>query len=103
MNTNHTSQVLARRNPVAMPPIHSAIYVSSENVDLNLNGNMEIDGNDHNMDGTPGPELALPGIGVDDPSDSAFVVNSLKPKIANDILGQGGSPSVKTIADSSDW
>jgi hypothetical protein len=99
----HTSIVTARRTLVTIPDVNSAIYVSSDNIGLDLNGNIDIDGNDHNIDGTPGPQPALPGIAVDDPADSAFIVNSLKPKISNAILGAGGAPSVRTVEDNTDW
>src|SRR5690606_21167526 len=87
MKHKHSSVVTAKRTPITIPPINSAVYVSSDNLTLKLNGNMDINGNDHNMDGTPGPNPALPGIAVDDAADSAFVINELKPKISNAIQG----------------
>ena len=102
-NTNHQTIVTARRQPAVVPPVYGALYVSSNNLALNLKGNLEIDGNDRNVDNSPGPNPPLPGIAVDDPSDSAFVINNLKPKISNDIKGLGGPPSVRTVDDSTDW
>lgn len=99
----HNSIVTARRTQVTIPDVNSAIYVSSDNVSLDLNGNIDISGHDHNIDGTPGPQPSLPGIAVDDPADSAYIVNSLKPKISNAILGAGGAPSVRTVEDNTDW
>jgi hypothetical protein len=100
---SHTSVVKAKREPITMPSINSAIYVSSNNLSLQMSGNnISIDGNDHNTDGSSGPNPPLPGFGVDNPSDSAYVVNNIKPKI-NRIDGQGGSPSVRTINDATDW
>ncbi|MGE5436159.1 MAG: hypothetical protein ACM3O3_02945, partial [Syntrophothermus sp.] len=99
----HNTIVTASRSKITMPPINSAIYVSSTNINLDLNGNMTIDGNDHDMNGNTVSGSSLPGIGVDNASDSAYVINTLKPKIANDILGAGGSPSVSTFADATDW
>ncbi len=86
-----------------MPNIDAAFYVSSDNMGLNLNGNVDIDGNDHNTDGSAGPNPSVPGFGVDDPTDSAYVINNIKPKISNAIKGAGGPPSVKTIEDTTDW
>ena len=103
MEHTHASVVSAKRTAVTIPTINSAIYVSSENLTLKLNGNMDINGNDHNMDGTLSGGSSLPGIAVDDAADSAFVVNDLKPKISNAILGTGGSPSVSTVTDNTDW
>ncbi|MGD8305239.1 MAG: hypothetical protein PVF17_01170 [Ignavibacteria bacterium] len=102
-NTSHTVIVTAKRDSAKIPPVHGALYVSSENLGLNLKGNLVIDGNDTNIDGTPGTESPLPGIAVDDPSDSAFVIDNLKPKISNNIEGLGGDPSVHTVVDTTDW
>ncbi|GAB4293848.1 MAG: hypothetical protein Kow0098_15020 [Ignavibacteriaceae bacterium] len=99
----HETIVKATRIPVEIPPIYGALYVSSSTMNLNLNGNLIIDGNDTNPDGSEGTEDAMPGIAVDDPADSAFVINDLKPKIANDIEGLGGAPSVYTRVDTTDW
>ena len=99
----HTTVVTAEREPIAMPTVNAAFYVSSDNMGLNLNGNVDIDGNDHNTDGSAGPNPAVPGFGVDSPSDSAFVINNIKPQIVPSIKGAGGPPSVKAINDSTDW
>jgi hypothetical protein len=99
----HTTKVKAKRLPVELPPVYGALFVSSSTMDLNLNGNLEINGNDTNIDGSVGSEPSVPGIAVDDPADSAYIVNELKPKISEDILGEGGSPSVKSITDTTDW
>ncbi len=102
-DVSHISLIKARRDPITLPPITSSIYVSTNDLGLNLAGNMNIDGNDHNMDGTVGPNPALPGIGVSTASDSSYVINDLKPKISNAILGEGGSPSVHTTPDTTNW
>lgn len=99
----HITKVRAKRLPVELPPVYGSLFVSSTTLALNLNGNMEINGNDTNIDGTPGSGGAVPGIATDDPSDSAFIVNELKPKIQGDITGEGGAPSVKSITDTTDW
>jgi hypothetical protein len=103
MGVTHTSVVTAKREPITMPNIDAAFYVSSDNMGLNLNGNVDIDGNDHNTDGSAGPNPPVPGFGVDSPSDSAFVVNDIKPKIVPSIKGAGGSPSVRAINDTTNW
>lgn len=102
-NPNHQTIVTAKRAPATVPPIHGAIYVSSDNLSLNLKGNLFIDGNDRNIDNSPGSNPPLPGIAVDDVGDSSFVINNLKPKIANDIEGVGGAPSVRTTVDTTNW
>jgi len=99
----HTALVTAKRDPVKMPPINAAIYISSDNLNIDLNGNMDINGNDHNTDGSAGPNPPVSGIGVDSPADSAYIINNIKSKISKDIQGLGGTPSVKSIPDGSDW
>lgn len=101
-NVSHTTVVTAKREKVNMPNITSAIFVSSENLGLKLNGNVDIDGNDHDIYGNPVANPPVPGFGVDDPSDSAYVVDDIAPKI-NFIKGEGGPPSVKTVTDTTDW
>lgn len=102
-NTNHQTIVTASREKAVMPPVNGALYISSDTLSTKLQGNLEIDGNDRNIDDSPGPESPMPGIAVDDPGDSAYVINDLKSKIANDINGQGGAPSVYTTNDTTNW
>lgn len=99
----HEAIVKATRYPVPFPSVAGALYVSSSNLSINFNGNLEINGNDTNPDGSPGTEDPLPGVAVDSPNDSAYIVDVLKPKISKDITGYGGSPSVWTEPDSTDW
>jgi hypothetical protein len=99
----HSSIVNAKREPISMPNVNAAFYVSSDNMGLNLNGNVDIDGNDHNTDGSAGPNPAVPGFGVDSPADSAFVIDNIKPQIVPSIKGEGGPPSVRAINDTTDW
>ena len=100
---DHETIVTASREPVQIPDVFSSLYISSTNLSVNFNGNMLIDGNDTNPDGSSGSASPVPGVGVDSPSDSAYIKNVLKPKITKDILGLGGSPSIRSISDSLDW
>lgn len=102
-NVSHTSLIKASRDAIQMPQITSSLYISASNLNLNLAGNININGNDHNMDGSAGSNPSLPGIGVPNTSDSSYVVNDLKPKISNSILGSGVSPSVHTTQDTTNW
>jgi hypothetical protein len=102
-NTVHQSIVKASREPVKMPPSLGALYVVSDVLDLKLNGNLNIDGNDTNVDGSPGPEDALPGVVLDEPADSAYFMDNIHHHVANDIEGYGGSPSVYSTPDDTDW
>ncbi|MHB9012651.1 MAG: hypothetical protein ACYC49_10580 [Ignavibacteriaceae bacterium] len=96
---DHTCIVTAKRSPISIPNITSAIYVSTADLGLHLSGNMYIDGTDHSAE--PGP--SLPGIGVNSPTDSAYIINNIKPNISNSILGLGGYPSVSTVSSNTDW
>ena len=102
-NATHTSIITASRKIVTLPDINSSIYISSNNLGINLAGNMDINGYDHNLDGTPGPNPPLPGIGVSKSTDSSYIVNNIKPKISGSIQGEGSTPSVSTVSDTSDW
>lgn len=102
-NTVHQTIVKASREPVDLPPTLGALYIVSDVLALQLNGNLDINGNDTNIDGSPGPEPALPGVVLDEPSDSAYFIDNIKSKIANDIEGYGGSPSVYSTTDTTDW
>ena len=102
-NTNHQTIVTAAREPAVLPSAPGAVYISTDTLKVKLQGDLEIDGNDRNIDDTPGPEPSVPGIAVDDPGDSAYVINTIKPQIANSIEGFGGDPSVYTTVDNTDW
>ena len=79
-NTNHQVIVTAIREPAVLPNVNGALYISTDTLNVKLQGNLEIDGNDRNIDDSPGPEPAVPGIAVDDPADSSYVINELKTK-----------------------
>lgn len=100
---SHTTIVTAKREGIILPNVNSAVYVSTSNISLNLNGNIDINGNNHNIDGTSIPGNILPGIGVDSPTDSAYIIDNVKSKISNAIQGEGGVPSVKVVQDTTNW
>jgi len=102
-NTIHQVIVTAKREPAVMPPVNGALYISADTLAVQLQGNLEIDGNDRNIDDSPGSESPMPGIAVDEPSDSAYVINNLQPQITNDIDGLGGPPSVHAVNDATNW
>ncbi len=102
-NTNHQTIVTAAREPAVLPAVKGAVYLSTDTLKVHLEGDLEIDGNDTNIDDSPGPEPSLPGIAVDNPSDSAYVINNIKPHVSNSIDGLGGDPSVYTTTDNTDW
>jgi hypothetical protein len=102
-NVAHTSLVTARRRPVTVPSVNSALYISAVNMNLQLNGNLDINGNDFNMDLTMGTAEPKPGVGLDTPADSASFMSEVKPKISKTINGSGVTPSVYTVDNTTDW
>ncbi len=98
---HHDCKVTAKRGKVTLPPINSSIYLSLTILNLNLAGSIDINGNDMNGLLTGNPQL--PGIGVNKTADSTYIVNELKPKISDAILGAGGSPSVRSVPDTTNW
>ena len=90
--------ILARlqRNGVFSP---GAIYLPSDNVNTNFNGNsFLVDGHDTNLDGTHHPSGDVPGITTraDDAADE--VIRSLSSGQADNVIGAGGVPSVDMSA-----
>ena len=100
---NHMSYVKASRDSINFPKINAAVYVSSNNTDLLLNGNMTISGYDHDINGNLIDSSGVSGMGVDNPADSAYVADSLKSKVSGGITGSGGDPSVNVVPDTTDW
>jgi hypothetical protein len=99
----HISYVKASRDSITFPNINSAVYVSSNNTSLNLNGNMTISGYDHDINGNLIDTLGVKGMGVDNTTDSAFVADSLSKKVSGGVTGTGGSPSVGVVPDTTNW
>ena len=99
----HRSIVTARRSGITIPDIYGSLYVSAQNLNVNLKGNVEINGNDHDINGNPVAGPSVPGIAVDNPADSAYIINEIKPKVSKNILGLGGDPSVHTVNSATNW
>ena len=82
------------------PPLLGAAYVDA-GTELKFGGNLLIDGNDHNPNGSPGPAPPVYGIAtsIGDPAGSnAFdLVAQVPPKYSDQILGQGGQPSIGEV------
>ncbi len=79
---------------ISLPPIKAGISISSSNLNLKLNGNISINGNDKNPDGTPGTSGAVYGIAVEDVEDSARIISNLSDNIKPHITGLGNAPSI---------
>lgn len=101
---SHYSYAYAEREPIGLPDVYGALYVNASNSDLKMNGNCDINGVDHDINGNVvvGGD-SLPGVAVDDVADSVFWMNDLKTKISNQIDGEDGPPSIHTVVDNNDW
>lgn len=84
------------RNP-PLPAILAAASVQDPASVLEINGNaFSIDGNDTNLDGTPGGNPAVHGVAIADPGTVANLLSSLSGPQRNKITGAGGTPSART-------
>jgi PilX N-terminal len=72
-----------------------AIYLPGSSVNPNFNGNsFLVDGHDTNLNGTSNPSGDVPGIGTSTQSTAQSVTSALSSQQANNVIGQGGVPSV---------
>ena len=107
MSVTHTSVVEAAADRVPIIPGPGAMYLSASTIaSLKKNaigGSIEINGNNHDLDGNPIAGTPVPGIAVDgDPQRLAIIDMINKNKIEN-ILGKGGTPSVMVVNDTINW
>jgi hypothetical protein len=80
-----------------IPPITASVGIDSESSTFSFTGNVEIHGQDTNMDGTTGSAPELPGITVTNPADSATIATDYDS--TNFIQGAGPEPSVAVSTD----
>ncbi|MBM4176631.1 MAG: hypothetical protein FJ213_10745 [Ignavibacteria bacterium] len=85
---------------ITLPTVKSGLSISTTNLDLKLNGNILISGNDTNPDGSPGSGGSILGISVNNSSDSIRVTDSLNNNVKSKITGTGGAPSIGVSTDS---
>jgi hypothetical protein len=80
-----------------LPPIESAVTISSPTTDIRLAGTPRIDGNNWNLNGTPGdPGLSQVGVSIMQPGTTAQLQSHLSSSEDSMILGRGGPPSLGT-------
>ncbi len=94
---SHTTSVTLNSCNLLIPVIPAAIGLFAESVSLTMTGNARIYGTDTNIDGSSGPEEALPAITVSEEDDST----ALKTQYSSStkLQGQGGSPSIAVFAE----
>ena len=102
MGVTHTSIVTAQADRLPFFPVPGAMYIAASSVSsVSINGNITVDGNDHDINGNPKVGTILPGIAVDNPADVAKIKSAIKGSA--DIIGQGGKPSVYSVTNGIDW
>lgn len=107
MGVQHKTVVEAAADRVPLHPAPGAMYLSAGTVaGLKKNaigGSMEINGNDHYLNGNLTGGGSVPGIAVDGVTQQ----NSVKDMIANNaidqVLGSGGTPSVEVVGNTINW
>lgn len=92
-----SSQVSLISKSLMIPPITASVGIDSESSSFTFTGNVEIHGQDTNMDGTTGSGPELPGITVTNPADSTTIADDYSG--TNFIQGAGPEPSVSVSTD----
>lgn len=97
---NSRRRIVAYLSPIAeLPTLTGALSVQDPASALQVSGSsFAIDGNDINIDGTPGAAAPIHGVTVANPGTTPTLLGSLSSGQAANILGQGGSPSASAVA-----
>lgn len=107
MGVQHTTVVEAAADRVPLYPGPGAMYLSSGTVaglkKNAINGNIEINGNDHDINGNLTGGGAVPGIAVDGATQQQSVLDMITKNTIDQVLGSGGTPSVEVINNEIDW
>jgi hypothetical protein len=108
MDVQHTTVVEAAADRVPLHPGPGAMYLSSGVVaGLKKNaigGSIEINGNDHDINGNLiVGGTSVPGIAVDGITQKNDVIDMIQKNKVDQVLGQGGSPSVQNINNTINW
>ena len=107
MGVQHTTVVEAAADKVPMYPGPGAMYLSAGTVaglkKNAINGSIEINGNDHDLNGNLAGGISVPGIAVDGEIQKQSVIAMITKNTIDQVLGSGGSPSVSAIVNSVDW
>jgi hypothetical protein len=85
-----------RRSAADLPNPTAAVYLDDPLANTTFSGNaFSVNGNDRNLDGTPGPASPLWGISIN--GDPSQVIGQLGNQQMDNVLGAGGFPSVGTF------
>ena len=107
MGVQHETVVEAAADKVPLHPGPGAMYLSSGTVaglkKNAINGSIEINGNDHDLNGNLNGGPSVPGIAVDGITQKNAVINMITKNTIDQVLGSGGTPSVSAISNEVDW
>jgi hypothetical protein len=107
MDVQHTTIVEAAADRVPFYPGPGAIFLSSGIIaglkKAAINGNIMINGNDHDLSGNLTGEGSLPGIAVIGESQRQALIDLIHKNAIDQVLGSGGTPSVVVINNTIDW
>jgi len=96
-HAHSVTEVILRRTDLNLAA-NQAVYVDDPAALFKFAGTaFLISGNDTNMDGSKGPNAALPGIGT--VGNPAGIISQLKATQKDKVIGDGGPPSVAKVTD----
>jgi hypothetical protein len=107
MGVQHTTIVEAAADRVPFYPGPGAMFLSSGIIaglkKAAINGNIEINGNDHDLSGNLTGEGSLPGIAVIGESQRKSLIDLIHKNAIDQVIGSGGTPSVVVVNNTIDW
>ncbi len=107
MGVQHTTIVEAAADRVPFHPGPGAMYLSAGTIaglkKNAINGSIEINGNDHDINGNLTGGGSVPGIAVDGTTQQTSVLDMITKNTIDQVLGSGGTPSVGVITNEIDW
>lgn len=107
-DATHKTIVYAKADKIPFIPAPGAMYLTANTISsfkkTGIGGSVLIDGNNHDINGTLLDDgNVTPGIAVDGDIQRDEVTNIIKANAIDQVLGTGGTPSVATINNTTDW
>lgn len=104
----HKTIVFAKADKIPFIPGPGAMYLTASTISSfkksGIGGSVEINGNNHDINGQPlNDGIVTPGIAVDGTDQRDDVINIIKSNAIDQVIGAGGTPSVQTISNTVDW
>jgi hypothetical protein len=107
MGVQHKTVVEAAADKVPFYQGHGAMYLSAGTIaglkKNAINGSIEINGNDHDINGNLTGGSTVPGITVDGETQKNSVTAMITKNTIDQVLGSGGTPSVMVTNNTIDW